>query len=81
MRRTSVSNIKGRTAEGNHHSFASRDYESLPCHALGCIWNMAHKNQASPLKECGLPSRCKIGDDGKCQGFEGDAPIVKVDGD
>jgi hypothetical protein len=44
-----------------HHPWASRDYEDLDCQAVGCMFNRQ--------KKCSVPSLCKIGDDGRCQGF------------
>ncbi len=67
-----VGRIGNRNRPG-HHPWASRDYEEVACHATGCRWN---RN-----KHCMVPSRCKIGDDGRCQGFEAPPPTTKVDGD
>lgn len=53
----------------------SRDWEHLDCKAVGCRWNKR--------EHCMFPSRCQIGDDGRCKGFE--APPMetnkKPDGD
>ena len=40
----------------------SRDWEDIDCGVQACINNR--------LGKCGVPSLCKIGDDGKCQGFK-----------
>jgi len=43
------------------HPF-SRDWERIPCTRSSC-------NNNTYGTECGVPSMCKIGDDGKCIGF------------
>lgn len=52
----------------------SRDWADVDCKAVGCRYNRAEK--------CMVPSRCKIGDDGRCKGFE-PSPMInkKPDGD
>ena len=40
----------------------SRDWEDIDCKAVGCRFNHGEK--------CMTPSRCKIGNDGRCLGFE-----------
>ncbi len=57
---------------GGH--WVSRDYDHLDCKAVGCRYN---RNEA-----CMVPTRWKIGPDGRCEGFE--VPPVQVskpDGD
>ncbi len=51
----------------------SRDWEDIDCWATGCRFNHNEK--------CMVPSRCKIGADGKCKGFEAPPAVTKVDGD
>lgn len=51
----------------------SRDYSDTDCKAVGCRFNRDEK--------CMVPSRCKIGPDGRCEGFEASPAITKVDGD
>lgn len=64
---------KGRIGgRGSHHDWISRDYETIACQAIGCRYN---RN-----RECIVPSRCKIGPDGRCQGFEA-PPKKKIEGD
>lgn len=53
----------------------SRDWEDIDCKAVGCRYNRGEK--------CMVPSRCKIGEDGRCTGFEA-KPMEKnkkIDGD
>jgi hypothetical protein len=52
----------------------SRDWADIDCKAVGCRFNQSEK--------CITPSRCKIGDNGSCTGFEA-KPFdpQKVDGD
>jgi len=52
---------------GHHHPWLSRDYEDIDCRATGCLFNRNGK--------CMTPSCCKIGEDGRCQGFR--APPMK----
>ena len=59
--------------KGNHHVFASRDYEDIDCQAVGCMFNSQ--------KKCNVPSQCKIGADGKCEGFRPKPPPKMYDGD
>jgi len=40
----------------------SRDWADIDCKATGCRWNQQEK--------CIVPSICKIGDDGRCKGFD-----------
>ena len=56
-----LSRIAGHRNVGGHHPWVSRDYEDIDCRATGCMFNREEK--------CMCPSLCKIGDDGKCQGF------------
>lgn len=44
---------------GGH--WVSRDWDDIDCKAVGCKWN---RNE-----QCMTPAQCKIGDDGRCQGF------------
>ena len=44
-----------------HHDWVGRDYTHIDCMAVGCVYNVNHS--------CGAPSRCKLGKDGKCEGF------------
>ena len=46
----------------------SRDWEDIDCRAVGCMYNRGEK--------CMVPSRCKIGADGRCTGFE--AKLMKI---
>lgn len=64
---------KGRIGHGSgHHDWVSRDYEEVDCKATGCLFN---RNET-----CMVPSRCKIGNDGRCAGFEA-SPSKEVEGD
>lgn len=65
--------IGGRRNPGGHHDWISRDYEEISCQATGCKYNVQ--------KFCMVPSRCEIGPDGKCKGFEAPPLKTKVDGD
>lgn len=56
-----------------HHDWISRDYEDIDCNAVGCIFNK--------LKKCMVPTNCKIGSDGRCQGFTPKSTPTKPDGD
>jgi hypothetical protein len=40
----------------------SRDWEEIPCKQSSCKWNR--------FGSCTVPSFCKIGEDGKCMGYE-----------
>lgn len=52
----------------------SRDWEDIDCKAVGCQYNRNEK--------CMVPSKCKINDEGRCNGFEAKALLPKaVDGD
>ena len=58
--------------DGNYP--VSRDWADVDCRATGCKYNR--------LEKCMVSSRCKIGDDGRCTGFErGVLQIQKVNGD
>jgi hypothetical protein len=57
---------------GGHHDWISRDYEDIDCEATGCMFNIG--------KKCAVPTRCEIGADGRCKGFQA-KPLGKVDGD
>ena len=58
---------------GHHHDWLSRDWLDIDCQAVGCTYNRECK--------CMVPSLCKIGDDGRCQGFVARATPKQVDGD
>ena len=58
---------------GGHHDWLSRDYADLDCQAMGCIFNHNMK--------CIIPSRCKIGTGGMCEGFLSKETPKKPDGD
>lgn len=62
-----------RRPHGEGHPWASRDYEDIDCQATGCMFNHA--------KKCMVPSRCKIGPQGNCEGFHAKPLPPKVDGD
>ena len=64
---------RGRMDHGDHHGWASRDYEDIDCQATGCQFNI--------LKKCAVPSRCKISTTGSCEGFQAKKLPKKVDGD
>lgn len=64
--------IAGKRNPGGHHDWLSRDYADVDCQAVGCLLNRQRK--------CTVPTACKIGDDGRCQGFT-PRPTPKVDGD
>ena len=67
--------LMGRMPKGNrggHHDWLSRDWEDIDCLATGCMFNRNEK--------CSVPSLCKIGEDGRCEGFKA-KPMAKVDGD
>lgn len=59
--------------KGTHHDWLSRDYEDIDCKAIGCMFNHAEK--------CMVPTRCKIGPTGSCQGFQAKELPKKIDGD
>lgn len=42
----------------------SRDYgiPNYPCKATSCLFNM--------MATCVIPSKCEIGEDGRCKGYE-----------
>jgi hypothetical protein len=69
-----TSQLIGRVGErSDHHSWASRDYLTIDCLAVGCRYNRD--------KECMVPSKCEISETGACKGFEM-KPLPKVlDGD
>ena len=48
---------------GDHNRFPllSRDWEDIDCGVKACANNRIGK--------CGVPSLCKIGEDGRCEGF------------
>ncbi len=58
---------------GGHHDWVSRDYEDIDCKAVNCMFNKSEK--------CMVPSRCKIGSDGRCEGFQIAPMKLKVEGD
>jgi hypothetical protein len=58
---------------GGHHDWVSRDYEDIDCRATGCQFNVSGK--------CATASRCKIGADGRCEGFVAKPIPPKRDGD
>jgi hypothetical protein len=51
----------------------SRDWADMDCRAEGCRYNVH--------KKCAVPSRCKISNDGRCEGFEARPVNKQVDGD
>jgi hypothetical protein len=56
------------------HGFpVSRDWADVDCKATGCRFNQCEK--------CIVPSRCKINNEGRCEGFEAPLLNLKVDGD
>ena len=57
----------------DHRHPRSRDDENLPCGATSCKWNL--------YNECGVPSLCIIGNNGKCKGFESDFKTKPSSGD
>jgi hypothetical protein len=57
---------------GGHHDWLSRDYLDIDCKATGCMFNRDEK--------CMVPSRAKIGPDGRCEGFQV-PPTKKIEGD
>lgn len=74
--RMSAHGLMGRMAKGNrggHHDWVSRDYEDIDCRAEGCKFNIG--------KKCMTPSRCKISNDGRCEGFKPKPPPRGIDGD
>lgn len=65
---------KGRIGgRGHHHDWLSRDWLDIDCKAVGCFFNRGGK--------CMVPSRCEIGDDGKCRGFQARETPKRPDGD
>lgn len=56
-----------------HHDWLSRDYEDIDCQATGCMFNKD--------KKCAVPSVCKIGPTGSCEGFKAKPLPPKLDGD
>lgn len=65
----------GRVGHGNEDRYPnlSRDWDEVDCKAVGCKFNRNEK--------CMVPSRCKIGPTGQCEGFEAAVFNTKVDGD
>lgn len=61
------------TGGGDHHPWASRDYLDIDCKATGCKWNLNER--------CLVPSRCEIGPDGRCNGFQARETPKQIDGD
>lgn len=57
----------------NDHWWQSRDNKDIDCNAIGCCYN---KN-----RKCMVPSICKIGDDGRCEGFKPFEIQKEYDGD
>ena len=39
----------------------SREWQDIPCQRISCVANTYGK--------CAVPSRCVIGEDGKCEGY------------
>jgi hypothetical protein len=66
------SGLIGRIGGNDHHGWASRDYLDVDCKATGCQFNRDEK--------CMVPSRYKIGADGRCEGFQV-PPQKKIEGD
>jgi hypothetical protein len=65
---------KGRIgSRGHHHDWISRDWLDIDCQATGCKYNVG--------KKCAVPSRCQIGANGGCSGFEARQLPKKIDGD
>jgi len=56
------SEIHGLMPRRPHGFPVSRDWADVNCKATGCRYN---RNET-----CMVPSRCKIGTDGRCAGFE-----------
>ena len=64
---------KGRIGKHGGHGWQSRDTKDVDCQATGCLFNL--------LNKCRVPTNCKIGPDGRCEGFTAKTlPKVK-DGD
>jgi hypothetical protein len=63
----------GLMARRPHGYPVSRDWADIDCKAVGCKYNRSEK--------CMVPSRCKIGDDGRCKGFEAKPLPKSIDGD
>jgi len=57
----------------DHLPWISRDHLDVDCKAVGCQFNRGEK--------CMVPSRYKIGADGRCEGFQAPPNKTKVDGD
>lgn len=71
-----MSALYGRIAKGPRSQtlpWVSRDYETVPCLAVGCMFNRD--------KECMVPTRFKLGPDARCEGFQAPPNKTKVDGD
>lgn len=65
-----------RISHSDRYPNLSRDWEDIDCRATGCKYNRCEK--------CIVPSRCKIGPTGTCEGFESSLKDVinkKIDGD
>lgn len=52
----------GRSSGSNRYPNLSRDWTDLDCKATSCIF--------CKLFKCITPSRAKIGEDGRCEGFK-----------
>jgi hypothetical protein len=65
----------GRIGHGHRGGpdWVSRDYAYVDCQAVGCMFNVG--------KKCAVPSKCKIADDGHCEGFQPKPTPNKLDGD
>ena len=62
QQRRMVPRVQGLMPRRPHGFPVSRDWADIDCRATGCRWNRNEK--------CIVPSRCKISDDGRCNGFE-----------
>lgn len=65
--------IHGLMPRRPHGYPVSRDWAHVDCKATGCRFNQSEK--------CIVPSRCKINNEGRCEGFEAPPFNPKVDGD
>jgi len=62
QRRMAPPQVHGLMPRRPHGYPVSRDWADIDCRATGCRWNQREK--------CIVPSICKIGDDGRCKGFD-----------
>ena len=68
-----LNGLMARTGKQGGHNWVSRDYEHIHCLATGCQFNVD--------EWCAVPSRCKIGPNGSCEGFSAKKDTGKKDGD